>query len=131
MCGKFQAPLRLLLIWGIIYILGYLHDTNFNFYEKNCQFIVWGPKLQAVWRYRGSANRPKMDQFEIFFIIHCTKSKMKGGLFYEKKCQLMYLRPYFAGRLQKWGVCRSAQNGPICNFFNFFSHKIRIKRGFV
>ena len=31
LCGKFQAPLRLLLIWGIIYILGYLHVTNFKF----------------------------------------------------------------------------------------------------
>ena len=119
MCGKFQAPLRLLLIWGIIYILGYLHDTNFNFsinssfnpnlreinfYEKNCQFIVWGPKLQAVWRNRGSANRPKMDQFEIFLIIHCTKSKLKGGLFYEKNCQLMYLRPILWAVLDILGV---------------------------
>ena len=153
-----------------------------NFYEKYCQFIVWGPKLQALWRNRGSANRPKMDQFENFSIIYCTKSKLKGeqfneknanscilgpilwavldilggsanrptidrfekfwtffytkskfkgGLFYEKNRQLMYLRPHFAGRFLKWGVCRSAQNGPIKKIFNFFSHKIRIKRGSV
>ena len=45
-----------------------LREINFN--EKNCQFIVWGHKLQ--------------DQFENFSIIYCTKSKLKGGQFYEK-----------------------------------------------
>ncbi len=43
----------------------------------------------------------------------------------------MYLRPHFAGRFQKWGVCRSAQNWPIWKFFNFLWHKIRIQRGSV
>ena len=64
-----------------------------NFYEKNCQFIVWGPKLQAVWRNRGSANRPKMDQFENFSIIYCTKSKLKGGQFNEKNANSCILGP--------------------------------------
>ena len=64
-----------------------------NFYEKYCQFIVWGPKLQAVWRNKGSANRPKMDQLENFSTISYSKSKLKGGPFYEKNCQLMYFRP--------------------------------------
>ena len=72
-----------------------------NFYEKHCQFIVWGPKLQAVWRKRGSANRPKMDQFENFSIIYCTKSKFKWGPCYKKKSQLMYLGAHFGGRLEK------------------------------
>lgn len=61
--------------------------------KKNCQFIVWGPKLQAVWRNRGSANRPKMDQFENFSIIYCTKSKLKGGQFYEKNANSCILGP--------------------------------------
>ena len=61
--------------------------------KKNCQFIVWGPKLQAVWRNRGSANRPKMDQFENFSIIYCTKSKLKGGQFNEKNANSCILGP--------------------------------------
>ena len=72
-----------------------------------------------------------MDQFENFSILSYTKSNFKGGPFYEKNCQLMYLRPHFAGRFEKWGVCQSAQNGPIWKFFYFFPHKFRIKRGSV
>ena len=59
-----------------------------NFYEKNCQFIVWGPKLQAVWR-----NRPKMDQFEKCLIIYCTKSKLKGEQLIEKNANSCILGP--------------------------------------
>ena len=33
---------------------------------KNIPIIsIWGPILQAVLRNRGSANRPKTDQFEM------------------------------------------------------------------
>ena len=64
-----------------------------NFYEKYCQFIVWGPKLQALWRNRGSANWPKMDKFENISIIYCTKSKLKGGQFNEKNANSCILGP--------------------------------------
>ena len=57
-----------------------------NFYEKNCQFIVWDPN-------RGSANWPKMDKFEKFSIIYCTKLKLKGGQFKEKNANSGILGP--------------------------------------
>ena len=53
----------------------------------------------------GSANRPTIDQFEHFSTFSYTKAKFKGGQFYEKNCQLMYLRPHFAGCFEKRGVC--------------------------
>ena len=102
-----------------------------NFYEKYCQFIVWGPKLQALWRNRGSANRPKMDQFENFSIIYCTKSKLKGEQFNEKMPTLVFWAPYCGPFWTYWGVCQSAQNCPILKFLNFFLHKIQIQRGSV
>ena len=79
----------------------------------------------------GSANRPRIVQFWNLWTISYTKSKFKGGPFYEKNCQLMYLRPHFGGRFEKWGVCQSALNWPIWKFFNIFLHKIRIERGSV
>ena len=52
---------------------------------KNFTIIsIWGPILRAILKNRGSANQPEMDQFEIFSTISCTKSKLKGGQFYEK-----------------------------------------------
>ena len=91
-----------------------------------------GPYNAGRFRQVGvAANQPKLDQFWLIRTFSCTKSKFKGGLFYAKNCQLMYLRPHFAGCFEKWGVCQSAQNGLIWNFLNSFSHKIRIKRGSV
>ena len=121
----------------VAYLGNYIHikisqDTNFNFYEKNCQFIVWGPKLQAVRRNRGSANRPKMDQFENFSIIYCTKSKLKGGQFYEKNANSCILGPILWAVLDILrGVCQSAHNWPIWKFLNNFLHKIQIQKGSV
>ena len=43
--------------------------------------------------FGGSANRPKMDQFENFSIIYCTKSKLKGGQFFEKNANSCILGP--------------------------------------
>ena len=72
-----------------------------------------------------------MDRFENFSTISPTKSKFKGGPFYEKNSQLTYLRPHFGGRFEIWGVCQSGQNGPIWKFLNIFLHKIRIQRGSI
>ena len=48
-----------------------------------------------------SANRPKLDQFVNFSTSSQTKSELKGCLFYEKNCQLMYLGAHFGGCLEK------------------------------
>ena len=58
-----------------------------------------GPHFAGHFEKWGSANRPKMDQFENFSIIYCTKSKLKGGQFNENKSQLLYFRPHIVGRL--------------------------------
>ena len=55
-----------------------LNLRGINFYEKNCQLIVWGPKLQAILKNMGTANGLKMEQFD-FFTISYTNSKLKGG----------------------------------------------------
>ena len=49
----------------------------------------------------GSANRPRIVQFSNFRTFSYIKFKFKGGLFYAKNCQLMYLGPHFAGRFEK------------------------------
>ena len=82
--------------------------------KKNCQFIVWGSKLQAVWRNRGSANRPQMDKFENFSITYCTKSKLKEGQFNEKNANSCIFGPILWAFLTYWGgVCQLAHNQPI------------------
>ena len=92
---------------------------------------VWGPILRAVLKNRGSANRPKMDQFEIFLIIHCTKSKMKGGLFYEKNANSCIWGPILRAVFKKGGSANRPRMDRFEKFCNFFSHKIRIQRGSV
>ena len=72
--------------------------------KKIANSCIYGPILRAVLKNRGSANWPTMDRFEKFSTYSPTKSKFKGGPFYEKNCQLMYLRPHFAGRFGHiWG----------------------------
>ena len=66
--------------------------------KKIANSCIQGPILWAFLKNRGSANRPTMDQFVNFSTSSQTKSELKGGLFYEKNCQLMYLGPYIAGR---------------------------------
>ena len=45
-----------------------------------------------------------MDRFENSSTFSFTKSEFKGGLFYLKKCQLMYMGPYNVGRFGQMGV---------------------------
>lgn len=99
--------------------------------KKMPTFVFWAPYCGPFWTNWGSANRPKIVQFLNFRPLFYSKSKFKGGPFYEKNCQLMYLRPHFAGRFDKRGVCQSANNGPFWKICNFFLHKIRIQRGSV
>ena len=81
--------------------------------------------------FGGSTNRPRIVQLNFFWKISFTKSEYKGGPFYKKNCQILYLRPHIVGRFDVWGVCQLAHNGPIGNFFNVILHKIRIKLGSV
>ena len=104
-----------------------------QFYEKYSHHKYFGPHIVGHFGHiGGSANQPRAEfsNFKIFRTISYTKSEFKGRSI-KKNCQLMYLRPHFAGCFEKWGVCRSAQNWPIKKIFNFISHKIRIKRGSV
>ena len=57
------------------------------------------------------------------------KILIQGGLFLEKNCQPIYLRPHFAGHFENRGVCQLAQNGPIKKLFNFFLHQTHNKKG--
>ena len=59
------------------------------------RFEKWGVR---------SANRPTMNRFENFSTFSYTKSELKGGPFYEKNCQLMYLGPYSEGHFGQMGV---------------------------
>ena len=60
--------------------------------------------MRAVFKNGGSADRPRIDQLKKISALFHTKSELKGGLFYEKNCQLMYLGPYNAGRFGQMGV---------------------------
>ena len=81
--------------------------------KKMLSLVFWAPYCGPFWTYWGVCQSAQNCPILKFLNIFDTKSKFKGGPFYEKNCQLMYLRPHFAGRFEKWGVCRSAQNWPI------------------
>ena len=61
---------------------------------------------------KGLPIGPKCTNFKKFTQFHETKSKLKGGLFYEKKSQLMYLGSLNAGGFE--------QTRPKWTNFNFF-----------
>ena len=63
----------------------------------------------------------------LFWIISCTKSKLKGAPFYEKFCQCMYLRPHI---LKKCRFLIISPKWTNCRFFNFM-YKIKIQRGYI
>ena len=111
------------ILWAVLDILGGLpigpELSNFKIFElfptqnpnsKGVRFMkkianscILGPILRAVLKNGGSANWPRMDRFEKFSTFSYTKSELKGGLFYERNCQLMYLGPYSAGRFGQMG----------------------------
>ena len=70
------------LVWQILGPPGIFMTSNV---VAHLYISIWGPILRAIWKNRGSANQPKMDQIENFSIIYCTKSKLKGGQFNENK----------------------------------------------
>ena len=77
--------------------------------------------LLAIFKNKGSANWPKMDQVENFSTISCTKSKLKGGQFYEINANSCILGPILWAILDilgAGGVCLSAQNSLILKFLN-------------
>ena len=92
------------------YIFGYVHDLG---------------------QIRGLPISPKWTNLEIF----CTKWKLKGGLFYTKKCKLINLGPHNAGRFgQMWVSANQpklAQFQIFSTLFNTFLYKIQIERGSI
>ena len=91
------------------------------FYERNCQLMYLGPYNAGRFRQMGvSANRPKLDQFWCLRTFSYTKSKFKGGIFYEKNCHLILLGPHVAGRFGQTHGCRPAKYGPINFFWSFW-----------
>ena len=55
-------------------------------------------------KWGGLPIGPEWADLKNFATFSHTKSELKGGLFYEKNCQLMYLGPYNAGRFGQMGV---------------------------
>ena len=89
-----------------------------NSFEKKLPIHCLEPQIAGRLEKMGSANRPKMDKFENFSTISCSKSKLKGGQFNEKKCQLLYFGPHIVGRFGHiWG---SANRPTIDRFEKFF-----------
>ena len=71
-----------------------------DIYDQQSFISIWGIGGH-LGHIQGSANWPRMDRFENFSTFSHTKSELKGGLFYEKNSQLMYLGSHFGGRLEK------------------------------
>ena len=90
--------------------------------EKNCQLIIWDPKLLAVLAKWGSANQPTMVQFYFVYKIVNTKLKLKG-------VNLMKIIAIIRiwGHLEKKGVCQSAQKGAFEIFKAFSCTKFKLK----
>ena len=86
---------------------------------------IWGPTMQAVLDKWGvSANRPKLDQFCFLRTFSCTKSKFKGGIFYEKNWHLMLLGPFWSNAWLPTGQIWADQI-----FFGHFEFKMPNKFG--
>ena len=72
---------------------------------QKCKLINLGPHnagcFEEIWV---STNRPILGPIKKLSTIFCTKSKLKGGLFYEKNCQLVYMGPHNTGRFEQMRV---------------------------
>ena len=84
-----------------------------QFDEKNANSCILGPILWAILDTLGGGGlpiSPELSDFEIYEQFPTQNPNSNWGPFYEKNCQLMYLRPHFGGHFEKWGVCQSALN---------------------
>ena len=72
----------------------------------------------------GQPIGPEKTNLKIYQLFCYTKSELKGGLFNEKKCQLMYLGPYNGGRFGQMGVSANQpkldQLGSLKHNYKFF-----------
>ena len=91
-------------------ILGYLHDTNFNFsinfhfkpkfkggggsivMEKNATSSFWAPSCWSLWEILGLVIGQKWSNLN-FLIFSFKNSKLKGGQFKKKNSHHNYLGP--------------------------------------
>ena len=122
MCGKFQAPLRLLIIWAIIFLDICQSARNgpiwkfFNFllYKKlPTPVLYFGPHIVGVSDKKRSAKQPNFKIIQHFPVQNLNGKK---AFFNENNCQLLYLGPHNPGGFEQiGGVCRLAQNEPILN----------------
>ena len=88
-----------------------------------------GPILQAVLAKWGLPIGPKWTNYKLFLSISCTKSKLKGGLFYEKMSSIGIWGSIL------WAVLAPNRGLPISHkktnltIFNNFLYKIQIEGG--
>ena len=127
MCGKFQAPLRLLLIWGIIYILRYLKTPILIFMKKIDNSLFGAPNCRPFGEIGGLPIGPKWTNLKIFQSYIVQNPNWKGVSLLKKMPTLVFWAPYCGPFWTYWGVCQSAQNCPILKFLNFLLHEIKIQ----
>ena len=112
MCGKFQVPLRLLLIWARIF------RYPLDIHIEGCFF-----------RYGSLPIGPNGPLCKFFNNIFKKIQIDRGSFLSKKNCLLMYLGLHIEVRLKKLGVCQLPKNGLIWEFFKYFLYKIKIERG--
>ena len=76
--GHFCVTNGILIFYSISSFNPNLREINF--YEKNCQFIVWGPKLWAVLKNGGSANRPRIGRLKKLSTLSPCERSEQGSL---------------------------------------------------
>ena len=134
MCGKFKAPLQLLLLWASISTWFWTNRGSANqpkmvyFMPKNANSCIWGHTIPDVLDKLGCL--PICSNFKIFASISCTKSKLKENSVLLKNLPTHVFEAPQCGLFQtNGGLYQSAQNRPIFNFLNNFMYKIKIQRG--
>ena len=100
--------------------------------KKMPTLVFWAPYCGPFWTYwMGLPIGPELSNFKIFELFSTQNPNSKGVRFMKKIANSCTWGPILQAVFKNGGVCRSAQKGPIWKIFNFFSHKIRIKRGSV
>ena len=79
----------------------------------------------------GSANRPRMDQFETLSTFYNIKSELKGVRYMKKLLTHVFVALQCRPIWTNGDVSQLAQIGPILTFNNIFLYKIKIQRWYI
>jgi hypothetical protein len=97
--------------------------------KKMPTLVFWAPYCGPFWTYWGVYKLAKNCLILKFRNIFYTKSKFKGGPFYEKNCHLTYIRPHCGGPFWKMGGLPIGPERTDLKIFQHFLTQKQNKKG--